>query len=185
MSQQKQQTIPSHYRISRDDFAIQQVYFISFCVWHSQNLLGSVEEDLQLNKLGRLVVEEWNQMAVLQPGFTQDAYIVMPNHFHAIAALPRQSNAREGPEPDNEARVGTIIQAFKTAARKRVNDYQNTPEAPLWQPNYHTRSIRNYRSLEAFRRYIVDNPACWPVDPLNPDSPNPHPSCYITPRDAT
>lgn len=183
MSKHEQQTIQSFYHLNRDDLANQQVYFISFCVWHSQNLLGAVAEDLLLNKLGHLVAEEWLQMAVLQPSLTQDAFIVMPNHFHAIAAFPMGLNSQEEPEPDNKALVGTVIQTFKTAARKRVNDYRNTPEAPLWQPAYHTRSIRNYPSLEAFRRYIADNPASWPVDPLNPESPNPHPSCWISSRD--
>ena len=184
MSQQEQQTIQSSYRLSRDDFAIQEVYFISFCVWHNQNLLGTVDEDIRLNELGRMVAEEWLQTAVLQPELILDAYIVMPNHFHAIVALPSRSKAEDGPQPDNEARVGTIIRSCKAAARKRVNDYKNTPDAPLWQPDFHLRPIRNYRSLEAFRRYISDNPAAWPVDPLNPESPNPHPSCWIPSRDA-
>ncbi len=179
MLEHKEQEFLSQYSISAAELAAHDAYFISFCVYQSQNLLGSIEEGLQLNKLGQLVASEWKKTAAPQSNLAKDAFIVMPNHFHAIVALPK-SNQRQ--EKDNDILVGEVIRDFKAAAREKVNAFLNTPEAPLWQPDYHTRPIRNYPSIEAFRRYIADNPASWPVDPLNPESPNPHPSCYIAPR---
>jgi len=174
----------SNYNLTAADMADRRVYFISFCVYQSQSLLGSIEEDLQLNELGHLVADEWLQRAADLPDLRLDAFIVMPNHFHAIVALPGSSSSGEESKRVSDALVGTIIQSFKAAARERVNKHRNMPDAPLWQPDFHTRPIRNYPSLEAFRRYIADNPSSWPVDPLNPESPNPHPSCYIAPRDS-
>lgn len=173
------------YRLKPEDLKLQKVFFVSFCVWQSQNLLGTINHELRLNESGRLVKEEWIKYADSRPELTLDSFIVMPNHFHALFALHKETNAKIEERVEDEARVGKIVQNFKLVAQNRVNDYKDTPDSPLWQPDFHFRPIGNYRSLEAFRRYIADNPASWPVDPLNPESPNPHPSCFVPGRNSS
>lgn len=181
----EQQVSLTPYRLKPEDLELQQVFFVSFCVWHSQNLLGKINHDLRLNELGQLVTEEWIKYAASRSELTFDSFILMPNHFHAIIAIPKETQAKAEGRVGDEARVGKVVQNFKLVAQKRVNDHKDTPDAPLWQPDFHFRPIGNYRSLEAFRRYIADNPASWPVDPLNPESPNPHPSCYVPGRNSS
>ena len=40
----------------------------------------------------------------------------------------------------------------------------NTPGAPLWQRNYYEHIVRNEKSLNRIRQYIINNPANWEND---------------------
>jgi putative transposase len=63
--------------------------------------------------------------------------------------------------PTQRKPLGRLIGAFKTVSTKRVNEIRSTPNAQLWQRNYHERVIRNSLALDALRRYIVNNPVLW------------------------
>jgi len=77
-----------------------------------------------------------------------------------------------GPAPRS---LGAIIGQFKSLATKRINVLRGTPGARVWQRNYWEHIIRNERTLEAIRRYIVYNPARWAWDRYNPDAIGPDP----------
>ena len=65
------------------------------------------------------------------------------------------------------------MQWFKTVT---TNEYLrilkrqdvNTLGLKLWQHNYYEHIIRNEKSLNAIREYILNNPARWSDDPENP-----------------
>jgi putative transposase len=61
--------------------------------------------------------------------------------------------------PAQRKPLGRLIGAFKTVSTQRVNDLRDTPGASLWQRNYYEHVIRNGASLQAARRYIVNNPS--------------------------
>ena len=46
----------------------------------------------------------------------------------------------------------------------------NTLGLELWQRNNYEHIIRNARSLNAIRHYILNNPYRWSDDPENPES---------------
>jgi putative transposase len=52
-----------------------------------------------------------------------------------------------------------LVAAFKTVSTQRVNDLRDTPGASLWQRNYYEHVIRKGASLQAARRYILNNPS--------------------------
>jgi len=62
----------------------------------------------------------------------------------------------------------TIVGAFKSAVTKRINEYRDTPGAPVWQRNYYEHVIRNESSLNDIRFYIQTNPMQWAEDRENP-----------------
>jgi hypothetical protein len=64
--------------------------------------------------------------------------------------------------------LGAKVRAFKAAAARRINARRGTPGAPVWQPDYYERIIRNDFELDRIRQYILDNPAKWEDDPENP-----------------
>ena len=66
--------------------------------------------------------------------------------------------------------MGAFIAGFKSAVTKRINQYRDTPGAPVWQRNYYEHIIRDERALAAIRQYIVDNPLRWHLDRYNPDA---------------
>ncbi len=68
--------------------------------------------------------------------------------------------------------IGTIIGQFKSTVTKQINKLQNCPNCPVWQRNYYERIIRNEKSLNNIREYIINNPANWISDKYNIYSKN-------------
>ena len=143
---------------------------------------------MRLNAWGRAVQDEWMRSADIRAEITLDEFMVMPNHFHAIAIINGpvelgRFDARigiDGPDavgvdgrpPLQRRRIpkslGSLIAGFKSAVTKRINTSRETPGMPVWQREYHDRIIRDDLELERIRRYITDNPAAWDRDRQNP-----------------
>ena len=64
--------------------------------------------------------------------------------------------------------ISSFVAGFKSAVTKHVNESRHTPGVPVWQSNYYEHIIRDDRSLNNIRQYIVDNPKKWDSDPENP-----------------
>ncbi len=63
--------------------------------------------------------------------------------------------------------LSEIIRGFKTFTARRINELQNTPGIPLWQPRFYDHIIRNEFALNNIRRYIINNPIKWQRDRNN------------------
>jgi len=71
------------------DFIENGVYFVTLRVRGLENRLGSVAESVMtLSPAGRIVEEELLGVPSRHPGVILDAFVVMPNHVHAILAIP-------------------------------------------------------------------------------------------------
>ena len=82
-------THPSHrrrtIRLRNYDYTQGGAYFITICTRDRQCLWGEVVNGtVQLNETGRLVESVWLHTATVRPEIELDAYVVMPNHFHAV-----------------------------------------------------------------------------------------------------
>ena len=53
---------------------------------------------------------------------------------------------------------------FKSATTQKINLIRNPPDTFVWQRNYNEYIIRNERSLNNIRQYIINNPISWNVD---------------------
>ena len=72
-------------RVQGYDYTQAGAYFITICTRDRECLLGKVVNGMvQLNETGRLVESVWLQTATVRPDIELDAYVVMPNHFHAM-----------------------------------------------------------------------------------------------------
>jgi putative transposase len=115
-----------------------------------------------------------------------DVFVIMPNHIHGIIFInnnsvqddPRVSPKREegnhmGLPLHNETKLPEIIRWFKTMTTNeyirnvKQNDWHPF-DKKLWQRNYYEHIIRSEKSLEAIRKYIIENPLKWEVDEENP-----------------
>lgn len=57
-----------------------------------------------------------------------------------------------------------IVGYFKMNSAKQINEKRGLGGIPVWQRNYHEHIIRNEKSLEKIRNYIVNNPLNWKTD---------------------
>ena len=157
------------------DYSSRGLYFITACTSGRELLFGEVANGrCQLSPAGQAVRAAWYG---LQERFAEvqfDAFVVMPNHMHAIlvnvgTGLPAGGRFIQG-AASSAPTVGRIMRAFKSVSAIEVNRLLGRNGQPVWQRNYYERVVRNHSEAEAIRRYIGENPARWELDPENPNA---------------
>jgi REP element-mobilizing transposase RayT len=133
---------------------------------------GDLDVDrIVLNDAGTMVGELWMANVVRHPGAALDAFIVMPNHLHAIVLI--------GAEPgETTANLNDVVGMFKSlstaAYGQGVRSGSYPPyEIALWQRSYYDRIIRDAADLERTRAYIEGNQARW-IEKYQSAPPRPH-----------
>ncbi len=129
-----------------------------------------------LNHAGQIVEAAWLSTPHLRRNVELDAFVVMPNHFHAVLVITDRIDAtstdKSAPTPSTlrspSQTLGAVVRGFKATATKQIGEFLGVGRAPLWQRNYYERIIRNEAELQRVRQYIEDNPARWSSDSENP-----------------
>lgn len=111
------------------------------------------------NPIGAMVVDVWADMPKEFPTLTLDAFVVMPNHVHAIVLL-------HADHIELNPNLGTLVQRFKSITTTRyINGVRDEAWSPfdgrLWLRNYYDHIVRDDRDLDRCRRYIEANPGHW------------------------
>jgi putative transposase len=179
-------------RLQDYDYSQPGEYFVTICTYNHECMFGEiVGEEMRLNKLGKIVQEEWLRTAEIRKDVQMDSFVVMPNHIHGIVVLPEPVGANcyspqnchstfvnsqnnpsdKGAYIDTPLRktkfcspsgtIGAIIRGFKSVSTKRINILRNSPRQPIWQRNYYEHIIRDEKELQNIRDYIVNNPIKW------------------------
>lgn len=176
-------------RLKGYDYSSPGEYFITICTRNRECLFGDViNGEMVLNDVGRIAKDFWYRIPERFDDIQLDAFIVMPNHIHGIIGI--ESNI----EPDTHS-VGAIhelplrndkmdtetcrkhrrqmllpkiIGWYKMNVSKRTNNILDNTGNPFWQRNYYEHIIRNEKSLERIRDYIINNPAQWEEDMNHP-----------------
>lgn len=65
--------------------------------------------------------------------------------------------------------IGSFISGFKSSVTKQVRHITRNEKFNVWQRNYYEHIIRDEKSLERIREYIINNPLRWYIDRENPD----------------
>ena len=184
-------------RLRGYDYSQAGYYFVTICCYQRQLLFGEiVNSAMQLNQYGEIVENEWIKSSVIRPEIKLDEYIIMPNHFHGIVIINPVGAKGLSPLPSSSIpthpsmkprSLSSLMTGFKSAVTKKINIIRNAPGTPVWQRNYygaykprpsrarsapHEHIIRNERSLNNIRQYIINNPLSWHVDQLHPDNPS-------------
>lgn len=144
---------------------------MTICTHQKQCLLGEVVDGMmQLNSAGLLIQAFWNDLPKHFQFLELDAFIIMPNHLHGILVIDRAtSDENDFPSRNNwqgtkSGSLAAVLQNFKSVSTRKINKLQKSPGTPLWQKNYYEHIVRDARSLDNIRRYIVENPQCWAED---------------------
>ena len=184
----------SSTRLREFDYASSGAYFVTICAAQKAHLFAGISSgEVQRSDIGEVILEEWERMGMLRVEVRLDAFVVMPNHVHAIVWIERPTvgarlasplrrdddflragqrelavSKHKSPQTPafgvRSGSLGAIVGGFKSAVTKRVNEARATPNTPIWQRNYHDRIIRNDRELNAVREYIAHNPKNWSLD---------------------
>jgi len=145
-----------------------------------------------LNKVGKIVEEEWLKSPRIRQNVELDKFVVMPNHLHGILIInnfdmrvetPRRgvstsaksasatsvSPASNKPQPHHLAwkpnSVGSIINQFKSVCTKRIQQIQPAI-SKIWQSGFHDRIIRDEAEFNRIQSYILTNPENWEKDEI-------------------
>jgi putative transposase len=181
-------------RLKGYDYSQPGAYFITLVTHGRDCIFGEViEGDMVLNWYGKTVHRDWMDLPHHYPFVTLDAFIVMPNHVHAIVVLRTDDVGRGGSTQAHNSKlikfvsdrfvtpdVGQtrpygirrhglpeIVRAFKSFSARRINQKRHLPGIAVWQRNYYEHIIRNQSDLDCIRLYIGDNPRRWAEDPEN------------------
>jgi REP element-mobilizing transposase RayT len=142
-------------------------YAVTICTRQRAHLFGTVRDGvLHHDPAGRMVADTWYEVATRFPGTVLDACVLMPNHLHAILALPMPPHQRL----DTTASLSDVIGWFKTMSTRRYVHGVRTGSWPpfdrqVWQSGFYDHIVRGDQEMDRQRRYIDANPSRWHDDP--------------------
>jgi putative transposase len=167
-------------RLKEYNYASAGAYFITLVTWKRRWLFGHIAKDeMQLNQLGQIIHDQWLLTTELRSEIIRDEFIVMPNHFHAIVFIDRETSSTASGRPPvaptadslltglAKKSLGSLVGGFKAACTRELKRLKSPSNIRLWQRNYFERIIRNEGELHAVREYIQNNPLNWQLDPEN------------------
>lgn len=141
-------------RLTGFDYSTRNWYFVTINAKGHQPFFGALTEaGVELSEIGVIVAAEWQRTAKLRRDVSLDAFIVMPDHFHALVGLN-----------DNDRRHCTtsltaMMNGFKAAVTSRVRRLPSPPAYEVWHRSFHDSIIRGQRHSDRVRRYIDANPS--------------------------
>jgi putative transposase len=170
-----------------------QYYFITILVRER----ACVFEIDTSDAYSQIIKNELQNIEKFYKGTRLDAFVIMPNHIHAVLAINQNSKTS----------LSQIISTFKSITYKKIkmlaNNVTESPSFPpgdnteiksnfgetaksgnvgvavtiqkliqnyntIWHKSYHDHIIREESELLAIRKYIQDNPTSWELDELHP-----------------
>ncbi len=179
-------------RLKNWDYSSESAYFITICTAGRDCLFGSISTGvMNYSAIGKIVLEEWEKSFVIRAELFCDAFMIMPNHLHAILRIeknnaiavqthgcaslstthpisPQTYGCASLPNYGIAFRppksISSFVAGFKSSAKKRVNQYRQLPGMILWQNRFHDHIIRNDAEYQRILEYIEKNPKHWDSD---------------------
>ena len=138
-------------------------FFVTIQAAFNKTIFGAiVGAKSVLNELGEAVAASLRSLGERYPGTEVIEFVVMPNHVHVILRIARRRDNRKH-------QLGYVIVRFKgwiskvyrdLVAAGLAVDVGTTP----WQRDYWDKLVTTDEQLEAYSRYIRQNPAKWTRD---------------------
>ena len=182
-------------RLPGYDYTQDGAYFVTLVAANRECLFGDVVDGhVVLSTCGKIVDWFWRDIPRHAAYVRLDAYVVMPNHVHAVLWIANvgatqtykpvdggpvfleESGIRDkgspgfaSPLPDRAIgpashSVGAIIGNYKSVTTRRINQVRKSAGAVVWQRNYYEHIVRSEEELHRICTYIQNNPAQWASD---------------------
>ena len=161
-------------------------FFVTTQAASNKTIFGAiVGEKCVLNELGEAVAASLRSLGERYAGVGIDEFVVMPNHVHFIVkvgkagaepchpnttrAEPRHTDMAADAARHPDHNLGYVVGRFKSWVSKvyrdmvaagRAVDVGATP----WQRDFWDKLVTTPEQLNAYRRYIRENPAKWTRD---------------------
>ena len=165
-------------RLEGHDYQARQIYLITMCVERRRPLFGEMVGDvrqplgapdaprLSPSALGEAIIENWQGMLARIPEMKGIVFQLMPDHFHGILFVTERLSRS----------LGKILNGFKVGCR---HDYlalcpeeyaadklrqhqdenrQDRRHGILYEANYNDKVLLREGQLNAWIRYVMDNP---------------------------
>jgi len=173
-------------RLQDYNYASPGAYFVTVVTHNRECLFGNlVDGKVVLNGMGKIVEECWYDLPNHYSYITLDQFIVMPNHIHGIviinnAAVETGHIVETGLRPVSTTTTTTtttttknhglseIVRALKSFSARKINKLRKTKNLLVWQSRFYDHIVRDEKSLNNIREYIMNNPLNWETDNENP-----------------
>jgi REP element-mobilizing transposase RayT len=162
------------YDYSRDGY-----YFITICTRDRKDFFGDIKEGkVDLSRYGEIVNQCWRDLARHYGNCSLDSFVIMPNHIHGIIVIDNGGVVGNGLKPFPTHGLSEMIRGFKTFSSRKINEELKVDNKFQWQKSFYDHVIRNEKSLENLRQYIIYNPRKWKLDIENRTNvPSPAKGC--------
>jgi putative transposase len=149
-------------RLAQYDYSTPGAYFVTVCSYLKHCTFGNVRSgEFQRSSLGMLVADHLLKLPSYYSNLELDAWIVMPNHLHAVMLIHGRPVANtERPR----ANLGTTMGCFKSGVVREAKALSLATGNKVWNPRFHDHVIRHERALWRVREYITSNPRQWELD---------------------
>ncbi|HEY9772000.1 MAG TPA: transposase [Coleofasciculaceae cyanobacterium] len=168
-------------RLKNYNYAANGYYFVTICTFEKQGFFGNITHGkMQLSTVGKIAQQYWSEIPQHSKHTYLDEFIIMPNHVHGIIIIDNPDNSRRvvpwNDPPDVErdlsqtmsklspksGTLSVIIRSYKSSVTRWCR--QNGDIVFQWQSRFYENIIRDEKSLNNIRRYIINNPAKWTKD---------------------
>jgi REP element-mobilizing transposase RayT len=163
-------------RLKDFDYGSYGYYYVTICTNNKKNILCDIVGNDALvvpSKIGKKVIECWNNIAKLNENVEIDKFVLMPNHIHGIIIIKNESDIEtidkqygfEVAERRGRRSLQCLIKDFKSVTTRHYKKIKNiTQEISLWQTSYYDEIIKNQFHYDNIWQYIDTNPLKWELD---------------------
>jgi REP element-mobilizing transposase RayT len=161
------------YSVNGIYYSSPNAYFITICLKDFLTLFGEIRNGIMgFSDIGSIAAVYMQNIPELRSNILLDEFIIMPNHLHCIliiienkeADIKKQKVAKFG-QPV-ESSIFVIINQYKGAVKKWGN--KNELENFEWQGKFYDHIIRDEKSYQTIKNYIINNPANRQHDKFHP-----------------
>lgn len=166
-------------RLPGYDYRQMGIYFVTLCAFRKAKLFGDVSMGIMRHSaLGEIAELEWQRIAEVRHNVGLDQFVVMPNHLHSLVMIDRSEGGYSGKRSSvstgkavprlQAGSLGAVIGQYKLAVLRRAKSWPSPARGKIiiWQRGYYDHIVRDERSLNEIRQYILENPAKWTDDSL-------------------
>lgn len=134
------------------DYSQEASYLVTIVTKDRRRYFGEIENgEVNLSPIGQIAHDKWLENPYHYPTIEWGAFIVMPDHFHAIVHF----RPMRFPHRNDMLTLGDVIRGYKmgVTSTARLID-----PSFAWHYRYHDRILHTPDAIAAATRYVVNNP---------------------------